>query len=69
MALGQYLPMEVQRDLIIQALMLKRLSSVILGFLGTPVEMITISDPSKFFPNYYSLAYPDTYLFFNNLFS
>ena len=60
---GQYLAIAVQRDLTMPALMLKRSSRVIPGFLGTPAGMITTSAPSKAFPRCSSPAYPDTFFF------
>ncbi|RHN40939.1 hypothetical protein MtrunA17_Chr8g0360511 [Medicago truncatula] len=42
------------------ALMLKRSSRVIPGFLGTPAGIITTSAPSKAFPSSSSPAYPGT---------
>jgi len=61
LTLGQCLAIASQRPFTIPALMLKRSSRVIPGFLGTPAGMITTSAPSKAFPNSASLAYPTTY--------
>uniref|UniRef100_A0A2P2LTY8 Malate dehydrogenase n=1 Tax=Rhizophora mucronata TaxID=61149 RepID=A0A2P2LTY8_RHIMU len=59
-AFGQNFAIASQRPLTIPALMLKRSSRVIPGFLGTPAGMITTSDPSKALPSCSSPMYPTT---------
>ena len=60
LTLGQYLAMAMHKDFTMPALMLKRSSRVIPGFLGTPAGIITISDPSNACPSCSSPAYPAT---------
>uniref|UniRef100_A0A0A9EBJ8 Uncharacterized protein n=1 Tax=Arundo donax TaxID=35708 RepID=A0A0A9EBJ8_ARUDO len=52
--------MAVQSALTMPALMLKRSSLVIPGFLGTPAGMITTSDPSSASPSWSSPMNPFT---------
>nr|GMC99699.1 hypothetical protein MtrunA17_Chr8g0360511 [Ipomoea batatas]GME06386.1 hypothetical protein MtrunA17_Chr8g0360511 [Ipomoea batatas]GME18499.1 hypothetical protein MtrunA17_Chr8g0360511 [Ipomoea batatas] len=48
---GQYLAMPAHSDFTMPALMLKRSSRVIPGFLGTPAGMMTTSAPSRALPS------------------
>ena len=49
--LGQYLAIASERDLTMPALISKRSSRVMPGFLGTPAGMMTKSEPSKAAPS------------------